>query len=348
MDNSEQDRKKQIRINDYDRVTMKEVILKVIEWKRSLLSAKNTIIVISLFFSFAFAFSAKFLRKPVYKASYALFFEENNFGANSAMRLASSFGLSMASGVENSSTQVNEFLTCRNNIEKALTKELENGRLIDRFLEKDFHSDKDFLSEFKMNFGKNQRYTDSIISVVSIELNEDFLISRIDQETGIVYFDLTGKDEAFVYDLSNLLVRNAEKIFVESKKTRSQLAVKSFQKKVDSLNIAIDNILREIGEYDDQNNSLVRSLDRMKRVRLSIEMEALKISYGEYIKGLEMTKAELMNIEPPFKFFDSPTYPLSADYPSALKSGILGFCLTGFVLIIYVITRHELKKIMLN
>ncbi|MFL2565859.1 MAG: hypothetical protein ACJ0QP_00355 [Schleiferiaceae bacterium] len=231
MDNSEQDRKKQIRINDYDRVTMKEVILKVIEWKRSLLSAKNTIIVISLFFSFAFAFSAKFLRKPVYKASYALFFEENNFGANSAMRLASSFGLSMASGVENSSTQVNEFLTCRNNIEKALTKELENGRLIDRFLEKDFHSDKDFLSEFKMNFGKNQRYTDSIISVVSIELNEDFLISRIDQETGIVYFDLTGKDEAFVYDLSNLLVRNAEKIFVESKKTRSQLAVKSFQKK---------------------------------------------------------------------------------------------------------------------
>ncbi|MFL2565858.1 MAG: hypothetical protein ACJ0QP_00350 [Schleiferiaceae bacterium] len=117
---------------------------------------------------------------------------------------------------------------------------------------------------------------------------------------------------------------------------------------MDSLNIAIDNILREIGEYDDQNNSLVRSLDRMKRVRLSIEMEALKISYGEYIKGLEMTKAELMNIEPPFKFFDSPTYPLSADYPSALKSGILGFCLTGFVLIIYVITRHELKKIMLN
>ena len=45
----------------------------------------------------------------------------------------------------------------------------------------------------------------------------------------------------------------------------------------------------------------------MKRMRLTIDMEALKVAYGEYIKGLEMSKAELMNLEPPFKYFDAPT-----------------------------------------
>ena len=32
-------------------------------------------------------------------------------------------------------------------------------------------------------------------------------------------------------------------------------------------------------------------------MRLTIDMEALKVAYGEYIKGLEMSKAELMNLE---------------------------------------------------
>ena len=32
-------------------------------------------------------------------------------------------------------------------------------------------------------------------------------------------------------------------------------------------------------------------------MRLTIDMEALKVLYGEYIKGLEMSKAELMNLE---------------------------------------------------
>ena len=31
-------------------------------------------------------------------------------------------------------------------------------------------------------------------------------------------------------------------------------------------------------------------------MRLTIDMEALKVAYGEYIKGLEMSKAELMNL----------------------------------------------------
>ena len=57
-------------------------------------------------------------------------------------------------------------------------------------------------------------------------------------------------------------------------------------------------------------------------MRLTIDMEALKVLYGEYIKGLEMSKAELMNLEGPFKYFDEPIFPLQKDKGSAAKAGV--------------------------
>ena len=51
----------------------------------------------------------------------------------------------------------------------------------------------------------------------------------------------------------------------------------------------------------------------MEQMRLTIDLEALKVAYGEYIKGLEMSKAELMNLEGPFKYFDEPIFPLEKD-----------------------------------
>jgi hypothetical protein len=84
----------------------------------------------------------------------------------------------------------------------------------------------------------------------------------------------------------------------------------------------------------------------MKRMRLTIDMEALKVAYGEYIKGLEMSKAELMNLEPPFKYFDAPTYPLYKEEGSVAKAGIFGAIISGFLLVLFFIGRVEAKNIM--
>ena len=59
-----------------------------------------------------------------------------------------------------------------------------------------------------------------------------------------------------------------------------------FRGKVDSLEIAIDKTLIKVGEYQDQNNSLISAVDQMEQMRLTIDLEALKVAYGEYIKGL--------------------------------------------------------------
>ena len=77
-----------------------------------------------------------------------------------------------------------------------------------------------------------------------------------------------------------------------------------------------------------------------------MDLEVFKLSYGEYIKGLEMSKAELMSTRPPFTYFDAPTYPLRKEKSSAARAGIYGSITTGFLFILIFIGRFEGRKMM--
>ena len=329
-----------------DEITLKDIILKLQECWSVVWPMRVRIITLSLLVGGASALYTKFLKAPVYTAKYQLFFDEEGGGMSGAMRLASSFGFPLGAGGGSSSITVQEYLTSRDNIAKAMLADLDSGRLVDRYYAWALENDEEFAQEFASKFGVNQRYTDSVLTEITLVLNEDYLGASMDEETGVVSFSVNFKDEAFVYDLSNQLIANTEEAFIDWKKEKSQDAVDSFQGKVDSLELAIDATLRRLGEYEDQNNSLVSSVDKMKRMRLTIDLEALKVSYGEYIKGLEMSKAELMNLEPPFKYFDAPTYPLNKEKGSAAQAGIFGSVITGFLLALFFIGRVDAKDIL--
>jgi len=329
-----------------DEITLKDIILKIQEWFSIVWPHKNRIIALSLAIGLVAALYTKFLTKPTYTASYQLFFQEESGGLSGAMRLASSFGLGVGGGSASSSATVQEYLTSRSNIAHAMTAELENGRLIDRYYAEAIKENEEFAQSFQLNFGINQRYTDSVLTKVATGLKEGVINSRFDEESGVLSFSVFSENEAFTYDLVELLVTNTEEQFKNWKREKGLDAVRAFQRKVDSLELAIDATLRRLGEYSDQNNSLVSSVDKMKETRIIIDMEALKVAYGEYIKGLEMSKADLMNLEPPFKYFDAPTYPLNKEKGSAAKAGIFGSVITGFLLVLFFVGKVEAKNIM--
>lgn len=329
-----------------DEITLKDIVLKIQEWFSIVWPQKNIIIAASLAIGLVAALYTKFLTKPTYTASYQLFFQEESGGLSGAMRLASSFGLGVGGGSASSSATVQEYLTSRSNIAHAMIAELENGRLIDRYYAEAMEESEDFAVEFNSKFGTNQRYTDSVLTKVASGLKEGVISSGFDEESGVLSFSVSSENEAFTYDLVQLLVNNTEEQFKNWKREKGLDAVGAFQRKVDSLELAIDATLRRLGEYSDQNNSLVSSVDKLKETRLMIDMEALKVAYGEYIKGLEMSKAELMNLEPPFKYFDAPTYPLNKEKGSAAKAGVFGSVITGFLLVLFFIGRVEAKNIM--
>ena len=227
-----------------------------------------------------------------------------------------------------------------------MTAELDNGRLIDRYYAEAMEESEEFKAEYSAKFGTNQRYTDSVITQVFLALNQGIIGAAFDEESGVLGFNVTAEDEAFTYDLATQLVQNTESQFKDWKRQKGLSAVRTFQGKVDSLEIALDATLITLGEYQDQNNSLISAVDKMEQMRLTIDMEALKVAYGEYIKGLEMSKAELMNLEGPFKYFDEPIFPLQKDKGSAAKAGVFGSVITGFLLVLFFIARVEAGNIM--
>ena len=330
-------------------ITFKDVILKFQQWWEIIRLQKLLIIFISLIFGLSAALYTKFLTKPAYTASYQLFFEEESGGLSGAMRLASTFGLGgMAGGSSSSRITVKEFLTSRNNIANAMIRDLENGRLIDRYYAEHIEENEEFAAEYQKNFGINQRYTDSTITQVYRALSAYHISTFIDKEMGTINFNVIAFNEAFAYDLASTLVKLTEEQFKNWRKEKSILAVNAFQKKVDSLETNIDFALLRLGQYEDQNNSLVSSVEKMKRMRLTIDFESLKVAYGEYVKGLEMSKVELMNLSAPFKYFDQPTYPLQKEKRSAAKTGVFGSLITGSLLILFFIGRTEFTNIMLD
>ena len=331
---------------DDSEITLKEIILKILEWFQIVWSKRTKVILFSLFVGILFALNTKFNKKPIYEASYKLFFQEARGGLTGALRLASSFGVSMGGSSVSSSSSVKEFITSRNNISHALTTQLLNGRLIDRYYEDQMIKDEKFKHHYEMNFESNKRFSDSIITAITVDLNENFLGSAFDDESGVLMFKVISYNETFAFDLAAELVQNTESQFKKWKREKGLDAVNAFQIKVDSLEASIDQSLYVLGQYEDQNNSLVSSVDKMKRLRLSIDLESLKVAYGEYIKGLEMSKAELLNLEPPFKYFDSPTYPLKKRKSSSAKSGILGSIVSGVLFVFFLIGRFELRKTM--
>lgn len=331
-----------------DEISLKEFILKIQEWWGIAWSHKLFILLFSFILGLSSALYTKFFTKPIYTASYQLFFEDESGGLSGAMRLASSFGLGAIGGGSASSIEiVKEFLISRNNIVNAMTKNLENGRLIDRYYAESFEKDEEFSSEYQTKFGLDQRYTDSVLTEIFLDFNEKgIIIATHDEEKSALSFTVNSFGESFTYELANQLVQNTEAKFIDWERENKLNAVKAFQGKVDSLELALDETLRRLGEYQDQNNSLISAVTKMEQMRLNIDMEALKIAYGEYIKGLEMSKADLMNLEPPFKYFDQPTYPLFKEEKSVAKSLVLGSFITGFLLALFFISRKEVWKIM--
>ena len=83
-----------------------------------------------------------------------------------------------------------------------MTTVSDQGLMVERYYAEVLEDNEEFNEEFFAAFGKNQRYTDSILSEITLELNEGFLSASLDEEFGTVNFSVNGYDEAFVFDLS--------------------------------------------------------------------------------------------------------------------------------------------------
>ena len=330
-----------------DEITLKDIILKIQEWWSIVWPHRVRIIAVSLSIGLLAALYAKYIKPWQYTSQHTIIFTEGNSGGiGGAMKLASSLGFGgLGSSSGTVAVEVGYFLQSNEAVEAALMLEEDSGKLIALYIQP-LLEDEEFASDYEANFQNDQRFTDSLLSAVRFELLEENIRADWDEETGIFTFYVVSNMEVFSYELSNRILNVTEKRFIEDSKEDNNNIVRAFQTKVDSIKSVLDGLLVEAALYQDQNQSLVSSVDRVRQVQISIELESAKVAYAEYIKGLEMSRAEGMNIKPPFKVYDSSKYPLAFEKPSAAKAGIFGSVITGFLLVLFFIGRVEAKNIM--
>ena len=331
----------------YDEITLKDIILKIQEWFSIVWPHRVRIIAVSLSIGLLAALYAKFIKPWQYTSQHTIIFtEDGSGGMGNAMKLASSLGFGgLGSSSGSVAAEVGYFLQSNEAVEAALMLEEDAGKLIDLYIQP-LLEDEEFAADYEANFQNDQRFTDSLLSAVRFGLLEENIRADWDEETGIFTFYVVSNMEVFSYELSNRILNVTEKRFIEDSKEDNSNIVRAFQTKVDSIKSVLDGLLVEAALYQDQNQSLISSVDRVRQVQISIELESAKVAYAEYIKGLEMSRAEGMNIKPPFKVYDSSKYPLAYDKPSAAKAGIFGSVITGFLLVLFFIGRVEAKNIM--
>lgn len=331
-----------------DEITLKDIILKLQDWWSIVWPKKNLIIAGALGVGLFAALFTKFTAQRQYTASHQIIFKgESSGGMSSALRLASSLGLGgMGGSGGGAAGTVAFYITSNENIERALLLEEGPGKLIDLYIQPFLEDDEEFAADYNAKFLQDQRFTDSVLSVVRYYILEENVSAVLDEESGILSLSVTSPSEQFSFELARRILRNTEQEFVDQSKEENRSVVNAFQIKTDSIKAVLDQLLLEGATYEDQNQSLISSVDRIKQVQISIAFESAKVAYAEYIKGLEMSRADGMNIKPPFEVYDSAKYPLPYEKPSAAKAGIFGSVITGFLLVLFFIGRVEAKNIM--
>ncbi|MEN0053962.1 MAG: lipopolysaccharide biosynthesis protein [Mucilaginibacter sp.] len=342
-------------LNNADEVSLKELVLKVMQWWRYLLS-RWVIILVAGIIGGAAGFVYALVKKPVYKAelSFALQDEKSGGGLSSALGLASQFGIDLggtSAGGEFSGDNLLELMKSRLMVEKTLLttvnvndkKETLAELYIDLNEFRDKWEGKPGLEN--MHFFPNtdrSKFTlkqDSILGVLYKKIIENNLtVNKIDKKLSIISLEVSSTNELFSKYFVEILERGVSDFYIQTKTEKSSKNVAILQRQTDSvrraLNAAISGVASSIDAAPNAN-PLLQSL-HVPSQRRQVDVQANTAILGELVKNLELAKMSLLQETPLIQVIDTPILPLEKVKVGKLKGivlgGVIGIFIVGFIL----------------
>lgn len=347
---------------DSDEISLKELVLKVQEWWRFLLS-KWKIIFIGGLISGAIGLGFSLYTKAIYVAELKFVLQDEKPGGSAgmgALGLASQFGLNVGgTGGEFSADNLLLLMKSRSIIEKALLTPvyinnkqqpiveyyIDFNRLRDNWINK---------PEANINFLSNDRskYTlkqDSLLGKFYANLiANNIVIDKADKKSSLISLKVTSTNEFFAKQFSEILIKVLSDYYIQSKTEKASKNVRILQHQVDSirnsLNNAISGVASSLDAAPNANPSLLRL--RVPSQRKQVDVQANTTILGELVKNLEMAKMSLLQATPLIQVIDRPIYPLEKRELGKVKGiavgSFVGVLLTTFFLLI----KNLVKKIM--
>ena len=339
-----------------DEIQLKDILIKISDYKEFLLKKKFTIIGFSFFFSVIGVFYS-FNSEIEYNAklTFVVDSEQNSSSLAGMSGIVSQFGLDI--GGESSvfsQDNVLELLKSRGVIVRALMQNAKinskNDLLIEHYLEinkiREGWVDNKKLQG--VSFHEKSNYThDSISGIIWLDIVLDNLTVELQaNEANIITLSYTSLDEEFAKEFAEQLIHSMSKMYISHKTAQANNTLEFLHSRADSVFSELEISEEELARVTDINQRIVKASGRLKELQLMRKVEVLNTMYLEIVKNLELSKITLLNKTPIINIIDKPILPLDTNNISNKKSALLGGFLGGFLSLCYFIFRKLFKDVL--
>ncbi len=348
-----------------DEISLKELILKIREWYRYLLT-KWKVILLAGIVGGALGFTYAYFKKPVYTASCTFVLDEGKSGGGLSQYagLAAMAGINIGGGASDGLFQgdnIMELYKSRTMLQKTLLSVGEfDGKkdlLINRYIQINkmregwAKSKNSQLRKLSFNIPVEQftRVNDSVMTAIVGDINKNYLsVSKPDKKLSIIAVDVKSKDEQFAKNFNDAVVATVNRFYVETKTKKSTDNLRILQHQADSvrrvLNASIGGAASAIDANPNANMAL--QILRVPSQRKQIDVQANTAMYAEIVKNLEMAKLGSRQDAPLIQVVDEPVYPLKKETVGKVKSLVIGGILFGFLYCFILLMNYLFKSIL--
>jgi len=334
-----------------DEIQLKDILIKLSEYKTELWNKKGKIVLFSFLF-FVFGILVAFNSTSEYKADLTFVVEDASSGnpsLGSLSGVASQFGFDL--GGANSSTfsqeNIMQLLKSRVVVEAALLRS------------KSINGKKNLLIEYYLTFNKiretwensdelngvnfHEDHTlehDSILGNIWGDIREEKLTVEIqNEEANIITLSYISVNESFAKHFTEALIDEMSKMYIKHQTTQARNTLDFLRDRADSVFVELEKSEQEFARIKDINQRIIKASGRLKELQLMREVEVLNTMYLEIVKNLEISKITLLNKTPIIQIIDKPFLPLQEEKLSKSLAGILGGFLGGFLAVFFFVFR---------
>jgi len=338
-----------------DEIHLKDILIKLSEYKTYLFRKKFVIITISGFFlvlGIVFAISAD--KKYTAELTFVVEGQQGSGGNLGAMSgVASQFGFDIGSSSRATFSQNNilELLKSRGVVEAALMQNRKvnktNDLLIEHYL---------YLNKIKDSWKKNKdiipvsfheiltQDNDSVSGDVWRSIIEDKLVVELQSDdANIINLSYTSVNDEFAKIFVEALIEQMSEMYITYQTAQASNTLSFLNNRADSVFIELEIAEEEFAKVKDINQRIVKASGRLKELQLMRRVEVLNAMYLEIVKNLELSKLTLLNQTPIIQIIDKPILPLEVETKSITALGLLGAFLGGFLSLFFFIFRKLFK-----
>lgn len=354
-----------------DEISLKELILKISEWWKYLLSKWHIILFFGLLGG-ALGFTYAYFKKPIYTATTTFVLEDEKGGGGGLGNLA---GLASMAGVDLGGggggifqgDNILGLYKSRTMLEQTLMSSVDlhgsKQLLVDHYLdfnelrkkwqEKPELAQLQFKPDTVLNgvlLLKPMRLRDSVLGIIVDDINKNYLsVVKPDKKLSTIQVDVKAKDEFFAKAFNDELVKNVNEFYINTKTKKALQNVKILQHKTDSVRSVMNgSIYRAVAVADATPNlNPTRQVQRVAPAQQAqFSAETNKAVLSEMVKNLELTKMTLLKETPLLQVVDKPVFPLAKEKIGFIKASAIGGGLFGLLTIIWLLASAFFKVVL--